>query len=248
MSEDVFFRSTELDATSFPAWRDAVLEAEAAGAASLGPPRSYPGYPSWPLPRPRRRLWPPLDAVVARRRCAPALGTRFPSPAVLGRLVHLCHGITGPHGRGPVPSSGGLQGLELYLAPLVAGWLPAGAYHYDRPGHHLSQVVAGVPPDQWRAAVPSLQLVAGGSVLWVLVGDGARVRAKYGGRGLRFLLLEAGHLMQNVCLACASLRLATVPLGGFYESSIARVLALPASDEVLYVGVCGIPCPAGRMG
>ena len=52
-------------------------------------------------------------------------------------------------------------------------------------------------------------------------------------------MLEAGHLMQTRCLLSASLGLATVPLGGYRESAVARELALPASDVVLYLGVCG---------
>jgi nitroreductase len=77
--------------------------------------------------------------------------------------------------------------------------------------------------------------------LWLVVGDGARAAGKYGARGLRFLLLEAGHLMQSLCLLSASLGLATVPLGGFFERPLARLLGLPAGDEVLYLGACGAP-------
>ncbi len=69
------------------------------------------------------------------------------------------------------------------------------------------------------------------------------MRAKYAERGLRFLLLEAGHLMQNLCLLSASLGVVTVPLGGFFERGIARRLGLPAEDVVLYLGACG---PARR--
>jgi nitroreductase len=65
------------------------------------------------------------------------------------------------------------------------------------------------------------------------------VEAKYGARGGRFLLLEAGHVMQNLCLLSASLGLATVPLGGYFERAIAEQFLLPSTDLVLYVGVCG---------
>ena len=77
----------------------------------------------------------------------------------------------------------------------------------------------------------------------LIIGDGARTRAKYGARGLRFLLLEGGHLMQNLCLIAADAGLATVPLGGFFEQPLARALQLPTTDEVLYTGVCGRPMP-----
>jgi SagB-type dehydrogenase family enzyme len=248
MNASTFFRHTELDPTTFPAWRDGILQAEVTGAAMPGQPRSYPAHPRWVLERTGRRLWPPLDRVLARRRCASTLGTALIPRRTLARLLQGAHGITGPTGRGPVPSAGGLQALELYLAPLSAGWLPAAAYHYDRCGHHLSQVCTGGDRAGWQAIVPSLGLVDGGSLLWVLVGDGARVQAKYQERGLRFLLLEAGHLMQNLCLLSASLRLATVPLGGFFEAAVARKLELPREDEVLYVGVCGAVNRSVRAG
>ncbi len=45
--------------------------------------------------------------------------------------------------------------------------------------------------------------------------------------------------MQNLCLLSATLRLCTLPLGGFFEAEIARELQLPAGDTVLYAGACG---------
>jgi SagB-type dehydrogenase family enzyme len=239
MPTDIFFRATELDRTTYPEWRDGILASESAGASLPGEVRSYPGYPRWPLPSVRPRLWPPLDRVLSRRRCVNRLGRSLPSQRALSRLLATAHGITGPDYRGPVPSAGGLQALELYCAVLEAGWLPHGLYHYDRAGHHLSQLAAGTTRDGLRPHVPSLDLVEGGALLWLVVGDGARVQARYGARGLRFLLLEAGHLMQNLCLVSVSLGLTTVPLGGFFEADLARLLALPETDEVLYAGAVG---------
>jgi SagB-type dehydrogenase family enzyme len=236
MPPEAAFRWTELDAATWPAWRDGILEADA--ASTPGPPRSYPGYPRWLLPRPGGRLWPSLDRVLARRRCTKP-GAAQPSRRVLGRLLGAAHGITGDRAAGPVPSAGGLQALELYLAVLAPGWLPAGAYHYDRVGHHLSQVVAKEERAGWEKHVPSLERLGGGGLLWLIAGDGARVQARYGARGLRFLLLEAGHLMQNLCLLSTSLGLVTVPLGGFFERALRKALGLPETDLLLYVGACG---------
>ena len=231
----------ELDAASYPEWRDGILAAEASGEALPGEPRTYPGYSRWPLDRARPRWGPSLDRALAARRSRQDLGTALPARRTLSRLLGASHGITGPRSAGPVPSAGGLQALELYLVALEPGWLPAGVYHYDRAGHHLSQLAGGATRADWAACVPSLDLVRGGAVLWVLVGDGDRVARKYGERTLRFLLQEAGHLMQNLCLVSASLGLVTVPLGGSFEAAVARRLALPSTDLVLYTGVCGRP-------
>jgi SagB-type dehydrogenase family enzyme len=228
----------ELDATSYPEWRDRIVAEEANGAPPAEP-RSYPGYPRWSLDPVRPRLWGSLDRALARRRCHRGLSTALPPRHTLSRLLKAGHGVTGPRFAGPVPSAGGLQALELYLVALTPGWLPAGVYHYDRAGHHLSQVAAGAARGDWERLVPSLGLVRGGALLWVLVGDGRRVARKYGARGARFLLQESGHLMQNLCLLSVSLGLVTVPLGGYFERDVARQLFLPRADLVLYVGASG---------
>jgi SagB-type dehydrogenase family enzyme len=236
-SLDPFFRWTELDRTTFPEWRERIGAFEAGEAVPQ--PRSYPGYPRWKLPRPGPRFWPSLERVLLRRRCGHRLGTSLPDRRVLGRLLRFSHGTHAENARGPVPSAGGLQALELFPVIFRDGWLPTGVYHYDRAEHSLAQIVPHAGRPAWQDLVPSLRLVEGGALLWVVVGDGARVSPKYGERGQRFLLLEAGHLMQNLCLLSVSLGLCTVPLGGFFERAIARTLHLPAEDLVLYLGLCG---------
>jgi SagB-type dehydrogenase family enzyme len=238
MSADrTFFRWTELDRTTFPEFRDRILQSEQEGMVCEC--RSYRGYPRWPLVRVRPRPWVGLEQILCQRRSIRALDVCLPSRKVLSRLLQFGHGIQATENRGPVPSAGGLQALELYLVLFQSDWLPAGLYHYDRQGHYLAQLAAPTDRLAWQERVPSLSQVAGGAFLWVLVGDGVRTRAKYGERGQRFLLLEAGHLLQNLCLLSASVGLSTVPLGGFFERAIARQFQLPTTDHVLYVGVCG---------
>ncbi|HZY90941.1 MAG TPA: hypothetical protein VFE78_39320, partial [Gemmataceae bacterium] len=89
MRPDDFFRATGLDRTTYPEWRDGILEAEASGAALSHGARFYPGYPRWPLERVRPRLWPPLDRTLARRRCVNRLGRELPSRRALSRLLFV---------------------------------------------------------------------------------------------------------------------------------------------------------------
>ncbi|HEX7896834.1 MAG TPA: SagB/ThcOx family dehydrogenase [Planctomycetota bacterium] len=224
-----FYRWTELDRTSWPAFRDAAGAFESADVR----PRAHPGLPTVALPKPRARRLAPLDRALVARRSARKLSTAPISDRDLGHLLYFSHGAVEAGARGPTPSAGGLQALELYLVRFGDG-----AYHYDRAGHHLSRL-GGADRADWRTRVPSLDLVEGGSLLWLIVGDVERVEAKYGARGLRFLLLEAGHLMQNLCVVSASLKRATVPLGAFFERDVASALKLPETDLVLYAGLCG---------
>jgi hypothetical protein len=58
-----------------------------------------------------------------------------------------------------------------------------GSVHPEPPGrNHLSRIIEGADRSDWEELVPSLHSVVEGPMLWVLVGDVARVAAKYGGR------------------------------------------------------------------
>jgi SagB-type dehydrogenase family enzyme len=58
-----------------------------------------------------------------------------------------------------------------------------------------------------------------------------RTRFKYGLRGYRFSLLEAGHLVQNVVLAATALGLPAVPLGGWYDRRLDELVGADGLDE-----------------
>ncbi len=74
----------------------------------------------------------------------------------------------------------------------------------------------------------------------VVTGVFWRSRFKYGLRGYRFVLLEAGHVGQNVVLAAAALGLPALPLGGFYDRPVESLVGVDGLDEaVVYVVLLG---------
>jgi SagB-type dehydrogenase family enzyme len=58
-----------------------------------------------------------------------------------------------------------------------------------------------------------------------------RSRFKYGLRGYRFALLEAGHLGQNLLLAATALELASLPVGGVYDRRVDEFLSIDGVNE-----------------
>ena len=76
-----------------------------------------------------------------------------------------------------------------------------------------------------------------------------RSLVKYGDRGYRYALLEAGHLVQNLNLAAVALGIGTVNLGGFYDDELAGLLRIDPETEIcLYASACGRPArPGDRM-
>jgi SagB-type dehydrogenase family enzyme len=64
---------------------------------------------------------------------------------------------------------------------------------------------------------------------------------KYGNRGYRFVLLEAGHVAQNLNLATTALGLSCCNIGGFFDRDVDRFLGLDGigHSTVYLVGIGG---------
>jgi SagB-type dehydrogenase family enzyme len=141
--------------------------------------------------------------------------------------------------RRPVPSGGALYPLELYVAALaVDGVLPAVAHYH--PARHSLELLRPVRRSEVAAAVVDPKVVEHGAALLVVTGMFWRARFKYGLRGYRFALLEAGHVAQNVLLAAAALRLPALPLGGFYDRRVEELVGADGLDEAaVYAIVLG---------
>lgn len=64
--------------------------------------------------------------------------------------------------------------------------------------------------------------------------------SKYGERGLRYLLLDAGHICQNLLLAAEALNLAACPVAAFFDWEMNELLNLDGEEEtVLYLAPVG---------
>jgi SagB-type dehydrogenase family enzyme len=139
-----------------------------------------------------------------------------------------------------VPSAGALYPLELYVVALHVLELDAGVHHYDPYDHVLERLDARELGADLAAAVydPAPARLAAAAVVTTAVFPRAQI--KYGQRGYRFALLEAGHVAQNIVLAAAALALQALPYGGFYDRRIDALLGVDGVDEavvnMLFVG------------
>jgi SagB-type dehydrogenase family enzyme len=138
------------------------------------------------------------------------------------------------------PSAGGVYPLRLVVLAQSVRNLSPGIFNYDPTLRELQRLSIEPPDDtaEWFRT-HHVDLAAASAVVFI-VGDLERLCSRYGERGYRYLLLEAGHVGQNLCLAAESLGLSGVPLGGFDDELVNR--ALCSRDEVtLYSFVVGSP-------
>jgi SagB-type dehydrogenase family enzyme len=182
--------------------------------------------------------------VITRRRSASAFKADAMPLENLAAILRSAYGVTSRFEVEPgiyqtlrtVPSAGALFPLEVYCLAFNIDGLPPAVYHYDPTRDVLERTRNGDVRSELAESMPMAQLVASCPVALVVTAMLWRSRFKYGQRGYRFALLEAGHLAQNVLLASEALDLGSVPVGGFYDHKLATLVAIDGVNEVpLYV-------------
>lgn len=188
------------------------------------------------LPAPRRTGGPELATVLAMRRSTRTFGARAVDDAELGQLLWSAQGIAGT-GR-TAPSAGALYPLTIRVVDATGIW------RYVPTDHVVVRETTG---DQRGAlAGATFQQVSVGIAPATLVisAQPAITARKYGDRAERYATLEAGHAAQNVLLAATALGLGAVPIGGFDDASVRRVVGLSPDVLPLYlIPVGSLPSP-----
>jgi SagB-type dehydrogenase family enzyme len=227
--------------------------------------REYPLQPHILLPEP---IIPdsPFSKVIRGRR---SRRNFQPRPLALEELSALMYCTLGETGRlttafeddlpveaslRSIPSGGALHPTRVFLVLLQEGDLPRGLYHYDTPEHSLELVKPLLDTDieALFAAFPIHPYVvdlAQASGICFVTTKFWRTRAKYGPRGYRYCLQEAGAACQNFGLTAVALGLAHVVLGGFYDDEVHAALAIDGVDHAVITAIAvGAPAEERKVG
>ena len=225
--------------------------------------REHPLRPQIRLPAPTIPER-PFSELVRRRRSSRNFARRPLGLAELGTLLFCALGETGRLIAGfedehpvevslrSIPSGGALHPTRVFAAVLQPGDLPCGVYHYDAPEHslELAKPLPGPEIDALLAAFPIYpQIVdlAEASGIFFIAAKFWRARAKYGPRGYRYCLQEAGAAGQNLSLAAEALGLAHIVLGGFYDDEVHSCLGLDGVDHAVVTAIAvGAPAPPAQ--
>jgi SagB-type dehydrogenase family enzyme len=209
--------------------------------------KRYPSAPKISLPDDFPPARTSFDAVILQRRSSRGFNGGAIDFCEAARLLHFANGVTGgaetydgrtQHFRA-APSGGALYPVEVYFIALSVNALGPGIYHYDPVSNLLEFIHRG----SVAAALSTLSFtpeLAQAAAVVALTGIPLKSRIKYGERGYRFMLLEAGHIAQNILLTASSLGLGTVPIGGFIDDELDRLLMIDGLDEMsLYLVAVG---------
>ncbi len=211
--------------------------------------KTYPDAPRVQLPEPR--LAPPgaahqdLFEVLGRRRSVRDYAPPSLDLGELSALLWAAAGVTAQQlgfAFRTAPSAGGLFPIEHYVAAHRVTGLEPGVYHHAVLERALEQVRPGdVRLPLARAALDQrIAADADAVFLWTAVLE--RSRWKYGQRFVRYVLLDAGHIAQNVALAAVALGLGTCQVAAFYDEEAAVLLGVdPDEEPVVYMTTVGRP-------
>ena len=188
-----------------------------------------------------------IDKAILYRRSCRNFVNRPVSLEALSKILYFGYGVTGSVYYDnvevltrPCPSGGALYPYEIYPIVFNVDGIEAGIYHYSPLDHFLELLKKGEFTKQVIELFLKQPHIANSSVCIILSAIIKRTAWKYGARGYRHILLEAGHLVQNMCLLSTAEGLGTLTLGSFDDNSLARFLDLdPVYEPVIYGLITG---------
>ncbi|MDD3243136.1 MAG: SagB/ThcOx family dehydrogenase [Eubacteriales bacterium] len=141
-----------------------------------------------------------------------------------------------------VPSGGARHAFETYLLVQRVEGLESGIYHYLPMTHALEQLTAAGEdlPQTVTDALCGQAWAAKADVVfcWSLVPY--RAEWRYGPFSHRIVLMDMGHVGENLYLACEALRLGTCGVGAFDRKALDTLFELDGQEEyTIYVAPVG---------
>lgn len=145
----------------------------------------------------------------------------------------------------PVPSGGARHAFETYLLVQHVEGLRPGAYHYLPMGHQLEFLhPVDDLPAQISTSLEGQSWAAKASVIFYWSFVPYRCEWRYGIFAHRPALMDAGHLGQNLYLACAALGLGTCAVAAFDRQMCDSLFTLDGEEEfTVYASPVGTISP-----
>ena len=144
----------------------------------------------------------------------------------------------------PVPSAGGLYDLEILVFVNFIEGLKKGCYNYYPSQNKLIPITHTEFQIQDFFSTKHIQYSTASFVV-MMTSKLSKYSWRYGKRGYRFALFEAGHVAQNMILAAEKNSVKTVPVGAHNEEVVKRFIhsVFPSQtgwgNAILYTVVFG---------
>ena len=184
-----------------------------------------------------------LWEVLRRRRSRREFSESSLTMEILSQLLWATQGVTGVGGGilfRTTPSAGGLFPIETYIVLNKVEGLDPGLYHLFLPEWELEFLSAGDLGGVLARAALGQEMLARAAVDFVWTAVVPRSAWKYEQRAYRYIYLDAGHVCQNLYLACESLSLGCCAVGAFFDEEVNKILGVDGENETaVYLAAVG---------
>jgi len=176
-----------------------------------------------------------LEEALAKRRSVRLFANKPLEPEQIGQLAWAGQGITESlRGLRTAPSAGGTYPIDLYFAT------QDGLFVY-RPAEHSLEQTSDQDIRSGLAAAASMESVATAGCNIIVAGSVRKLTNQFRTKARTYMLLEAGHITQNIQLQAVCLNLSSVAIGGFNSKDVSRTCRLTRGLEPIYIICVGYP-------
>lgn len=178
----------------------------------------------------------PLSESLLERRSVRSYSPETITEEDLSLLLASACGISDPvNGLRTAPSGGATYPLDLYVVS------ETGVEEYVPEDHSLVVIKEGDTRSSLAHHSYRQSFIARAPVTFVICADYPRITSRYRDRGIRYAILEAGHIAQNIHLACVSLGYGSVAVGAYDDDDVANALGIEGRGHVIYLITAGRP-------
>jgi len=186
-----------------------------------------------------------LEEAIARRKSRRNYTAQALSIDELAFLLWATQGLrsagTARHNFRTVPSAGCRHAIETYIAALRVTGLEKAIYRYLPLDHALVEVVRYPDLEERLIRGTFGQTFCGAAAatfIWTTIPE--RMEWRYGEASYKVIALDAGHVCQNLYLACENIDAGTCAVGAYDQEEMDRVLGVDSKDEfVIYLAPVG---------
>ncbi len=171
-----------------------------------------------------------------------------PEPLTLDELSYLLwatQGVRGELDNGTVfrtvPSAGNRHALETYLAVLRVNGAKPGFYRYLPLEHQMLQLFDEEQiPRKLTAATLGQAFIGRAAVVFIWTAIPYRMEWRYGLAAHKVIALDAGHVCQNLYLACDAIGAGTCAVAAYHQQLMDRLVRVDGEEEfVIYLAPVG---------
>lgn len=207
------------------------------------PFKRYPEAKKIPLPRNWQPVEPDLVNLLQYRRSHRKYTSEPISSTDLAFLLWTAQGGTAKsdsHLLRTAPSAGALYPIETYVSVQNVIGIAPGLTHFDPANFQLDRLSGEHAGRAVSEAALGQNFLANAAAVFIWSTVFRRNMAKYGGRGMRYILMDVGHICQNLLLGAEALGLGACPVAAFFDDELNALLGLDGEEEsVVYLAGVG---------